>query len=126
MARKSSAVKDTAKLIKNEAKDVERKILKRGNPSMRFPLRALANVKYSVKKGHFEMKGKTKERTLTVNTVKTFAQTLRMMSLSKDLVEEDDIASKREAFEALFDRLVAPLETRISTHSQASRAMVRR
>ena len=65
---------------------------------MRFPLRALANVKYSVKKGHFEMKGKTKERTLTVNTVKTFAQTLRLMSLSKDLVEQDDIASKREAY----------------------------
>jgi DNA topoisomerase-6 subunit A len=98
VAGKSSAVKDTAKLIKNEAKDVERKILKRGNPNMRFPLRALANVKYSVKKGHFEMKGKTKERTLTVNTVKTFAQTLRMMSLSKNLVEEDDIASKREAY----------------------------
>jgi len=35
---------------------------------------------------------------LTVSSVKTFAQTLRMMSLSKDLVEKDDIASKREAY----------------------------
>ena len=98
MARKTAAVKDTVKLIKKEARDVETKIVNRGKPSMSFPLRALANVKYSVKKGHFEMKGKTKERTLTVNTVKTFAQTLRMMSLSKDLVEQDDIASKREAY----------------------------
>ncbi|NNF06592.1 MAG: DNA topoisomerase IV subunit A [Candidatus Eisenbacteria bacterium] len=65
---------------------------------MKFPLRALANVKYSPRKGHFEMRGKSKERTLTVNTVKTFAQTLRMMSLSKSLIEEDDIASKREAY----------------------------
>jgi len=44
------------------------------------------------------MKGKLKERTLTVNTVKTFAQTLKMMALSKELVETDDIATKREAY----------------------------
>jgi len=98
MARGKSASKDTVKLIMGEAKDVQTKILKRQKPSMKFPLRALANVKYSPRKGHFEMKGKTKERTLTVNTVKTFAQTLRMMSLSKDLVEQNDIASKREAY----------------------------
>jgi len=30
--------------------------------------------------------------------VKTFAQTLRMMALSKDLVRQDDIATKREAY----------------------------
>ncbi len=92
------AVKDTVALIRTEARDIEGKILSRGKPTLKLPLRALANVKYSVKKGHFEMKGKSKERTLTVNTVKTFAQTLRMMSLSKELVEEDDIASKREAY----------------------------
>jgi len=39
-----------------------------------------------------------KERTLTVNTVKTFAQSLRMMALSKELIDEDDIATKREAY----------------------------
>ena len=44
------------------------------------------------------MPGQKKERTLTVNTVKTFAQTLRMMALSKELVENDDIATKREAY----------------------------
>ena len=98
MARSKSATKDTATLIVREARDVQAKILKKEKPSMRFPLRALANVKYSPRKGYFEMRGKSKERTLTVNTVKTFAQTLRMMSLSKRLVEEDDIASKREAY----------------------------
>jgi DNA topoisomerase-6 subunit A len=44
------------------------------------------------------MRGRKKERTLTVGTVKTFAQTLRMMALSKELVETDDIATKREAY----------------------------
>ena len=97
-APEGSATKDTVKLIKSEARTIEGKILDRQKPSLRLPLRALANVKYSVNKGYFEMRGKAKERTLTVNTVKTFAQTLRMMALSKVLVEDDDIASKREAY----------------------------
>jgi len=97
-AAKGSATKDTIKLIKSEARTIEGKILDRQKPSLRLPLRALANVKYSVAKGHFEMRGKAKERALTVNTVKTFAQTLRLMALSKVLVEDDDIASKREAY----------------------------
>ncbi|MCP4290840.1 MAG: DNA topoisomerase IV subunit A [bacterium] len=65
---------------------------------MKFPIRSLANVNYNPKAGHFVLKGKKKERTLTVNTVKTFAQTLKMMSLSKELIETDDIATKREAY----------------------------
>jgi len=84
--------------IKKEAKAVEESILKRKKPSLSFPIRSLANVKYLVKEGYFEIRGKKKERTLTVNTVKTFAQTLRMMALSKTLVETDDIATKREAY----------------------------
>jgi len=84
--------------IRKEAKDVEEAILKRKKPSLRFPIRSLANVRYLEKEGYFEIRGRKKERTLTVNTVKTFAQTLRMMALSKTLVETDDIATKREAY----------------------------
>ncbi|HJW15039.1 MAG TPA: DNA topoisomerase VI, partial [Thermoanaerobaculia bacterium] len=84
--------------IKKEAKNVEDQILKRKKPTMKFPVRSLANVKYVEKDGYFEIRGMKKERTLTVNTVKTFAQTLRMMALSKTLVETDDIATKREAY----------------------------
>ena len=40
-----SATKDTVKLIRDEARGVEQKILTRGKPSMKFPLRALANVR---------------------------------------------------------------------------------
>ncbi len=84
--------------IKKEAKGVEEEILKRKKPTLSFPIRSLANVRYLEKEGYFEIRGKKKERTLTVNTVKTFAQTLKMMALSKTLVETDDIATKREAY----------------------------
>ncbi|MEZ5330936.1 MAG: DNA topoisomerase IV subunit A [Thermoanaerobaculia bacterium] len=84
--------------IRSEASDVHREILRRAKPSLAFPVRSLSNVVYRPKEGYFRMKGRTKERTLTVGTVKTFAQTLRMMALSKQLVETDDIATKREAY----------------------------
>jgi DNA topoisomerase-6 subunit A len=87
-----------ANKIKSEAKRVKTSILAGRKPSMKFPLRSLTNVKYQPRRGFLEMKGKKKERTLTVNTVKTFAQTLRMMALSKELIETDDIATKREAY----------------------------
>ena len=84
--------------IKKEAKDVQDRILTKKTPGLQFPVRSLANVVYKPAKGYFQMKGKKKERTLTVGTVKTFAQTLRMMAFSKQLVEADDIATKREAY----------------------------
>jgi len=90
--------KDVVGQIKGEAKQVETSILKRRKPSLKFPVRSLSNVRYLEKEGYFEIRGRKKERTLTVNTVKTFAQTLRMMALSKTLVETDDIATKREAY----------------------------
>ncbi len=86
------------KKIKGEAQRIKGTILDGKRPSMKFPLRALSNVKYQASSGFFEMRGIKKERTLTVNTVKTFAQTLRMMAFSKELIETDDIATKREAY----------------------------
>ena len=84
--------------IKSAAQRVKTTILEGKTPSRKFPLRSLSNVKYQPKRGYLEMKGKKKQRTLTVNTVKTFAQTLRMMALSKELLDTDDIATKREAY----------------------------
>ncbi|MFH0963491.1 MAG: DNA topoisomerase IV subunit A [Planctomycetota bacterium] len=80
------------------AREVHDRIRARRKPSMKLPVRSLSNVKYDPRKGFFELKRTSKERTLTVGTVKTFAQTLKMMALSKNLVETDDIASKREAY----------------------------
>jgi DNA topoisomerase-6 subunit A len=84
--------------IKEKADLVYKKILKKKAPELDLPLRSLSNVKYDEKEGYFQILGKKKERTLTVSTIKTFAQTLRMMGLSKQLIEQEDIASKREAY----------------------------
>jgi DNA topoisomerase-6 subunit A len=92
------ATVSVGKKITATAGEVHRDILKRRQPNLKFPLRSLTNVKYDPKSGFFEMRGRKKVRTLTVSTVKTFAQTLRMMALSKELVDQDDIATKREAY----------------------------
>jgi DNA topoisomerase-6 subunit A len=86
------------KKIKDSAAEIYEKIQRRKKPTMKFPLRALSNVKYHPKKGYFELLGQHKTRTLTVNTVKTFAQTLRMIAEAKTLIETDDIATKREMY----------------------------
>jgi DNA topoisomerase-6 subunit A len=67
-------------------------------PEMVMPQRNLKNVTYDKKTGYFEMAGNMKTRRLDVNSVKTFAQTLRLMSLAKDMVSDDDFATKREAY----------------------------
>jgi len=87
-----------AKKITETAKDIHTKILKSKSPTMVTPLRSLSNVKYQAKIGYFEMLGKKKLRTLTVSTVKTFAQTLKMMSFAKELIDTNDMATKREAY----------------------------
>jgi len=90
--------KAVVKKIKDIATSMYRTIIKRKLPSLEMPIRSLQNVNYDPKVGYFQLNGKMKERTLTASTIKTFAQTLKMMSLSKDLLEEDDIATKREAY----------------------------
>jgi DNA topoisomerase-6 subunit A len=97
--RKNSALDDvTVGAIRDSASGVHGQVNKRGKPDLAFPIRSLANVKYAEKKGYFEIGGQKKVRTLTVNTVKSFAQTLRMMGLSKTLVETNDFATKRDAY----------------------------
>ncbi|MBI9019140.1 MAG: DNA topoisomerase IV subunit A [Phycisphaerae bacterium] len=102
MAKKKSNTVTPAQVIKqidSSANLVYTDISKKHqSPKMVIPVRSLANVTYSPKSGYFELKGNVKERTLTVNTVKTFAQTLKMMSLSKELIASDDMATKREAY----------------------------
>jgi len=94
-AGRGAAFGKVARRIRSESNLIRQKILLGDKPVMKFPLRSLSNVTYSGSTGYFKMKGKLKERTLTVNTVKTFAQTLKMMALSKELVETDDIAEAR-------------------------------
>lgn len=84
--------------ILKEAEQIRDKVLRGEKPSMRFPLRNLSNVRFDPKEGKFKIGRKSKERTLSVATVKTFAQSLKMIALAKRLIETDDIATKREAY----------------------------
>jgi DNA topoisomerase-6 subunit A len=96
--KKKTAARGVAKKIVDSAEDIRQRILRRKKPSIDIPIRSLSNVRYTPKKGYFELKGSRKTRTLTVNTVKSFAQTLRMVEFSKQLVDTHDIATKREAY----------------------------
>src|SRR6185436_19696787 len=90
--------KTTEKLITEAAEKLYKEILRREVPMLNFPVRSLENVLYDKKKGFFEIGDRTLERTLSFNTVKTFAQTIRMMALSHEIVKKDDMATKREAY----------------------------
>jgi DNA topoisomerase-6 subunit A len=90
--------KKTLALITGTAERVHKKINARTLPELSFPERSLGNVKYDQKIGYFELGRGKKTRALSVNTVKSFAQTLRLMSISKEMVENDDFATKREAY----------------------------
>ena len=97
-ADKKALDRKTVAAIVDSAERVHRKILAGQKPEMSFPVRSLGNVRYDRRKGYFEIGRSRKSRTLTVSTVRTFAQTLRMMALSKELVETDDFATKRDAY----------------------------
>ncbi len=92
---------DTSKVetrIDQEARGVLGRIERKQKPQMKLPIRSLSNVKYSPKPGYFQLKGRSKTRTLTVGTVKTFAQTLKMLAMSKLLIGQGKHSTKREAY----------------------------
>ena len=97
-AKLDSLDRKTLGLIETTAERVRGSIDKRILPELRFPVRSLQNVKYDRKVGYFELGRGRKARALTVNTVKNFAQTLRLMAISKEMVENNDFATKREAY----------------------------
>jgi DNA topoisomerase VI subunit A len=92
--------KDASGRIVEAGKRIHQDIVQKGHrPCMKFPIRALSNVRYDLKRGHFEIRGKVATRTLTYNTVKTFAQSVRLMATTKkDLLDKNDIAGKREIY----------------------------
>ena len=91
-------MEDIIKTIHQTASDIRDKILRGKKPSLAFPLRTLSNVCYNPKSGYLKLKTKQKKRTLEVSTVKTFAQTLRMMAFAKEVIDNNDIATKREVY----------------------------
>ena len=88
----------TNKAINDVAHMIYSTIQKEEKPDLAMPVRSLANVNYNAREGFFKIGRNKKTRTLTVNTVKTFAQTLKMMALSKELIQTNDFATKRDAY----------------------------
>ncbi len=88
----------TIELIDATAESIRDSIDRGELPDIELPVRSLANVNYDPARGYLELGDATKTRTLTVNTVRSFAQTLRLMAASRQMVESDDFATKREAY----------------------------
>ena len=97
-SRKPASGSTAVAQIEDTARTVYTKINRSQKPELAFPLRSLSNVRYDMRKGYFEIGRTRKNRTLTVNTVKTFAQTLRLMGLSKEMIGAETFATKREAY----------------------------
>lgn len=96
--RRKENDKVTVNAISEAALKIHGTIKRRKLPEMKLPVRSLSNVLYRPKTGFFEIGRGQKVRTLSVNTVKTFAQSLKMMSLSRELVKSNDFATKRDAY----------------------------
>lgn len=92
------APKDIVSKIDDQAQEVYDRIRHLRKPQMKLPVRALSNVKYTPREGFFRLKGGNKIRTLTVSTVRTFAQTLKMLAMSKELIRTGKHSTKREAY----------------------------
>jgi DNA topoisomerase-6 subunit A len=88
----------TIALIDSTAEQVRGSINSGQLPEIKVPMRSLDNVTYDPVKGYFEIGSAQKIRTLTVNTARSFAQTLRMMATSRTMVEHNDFATKREVY----------------------------
>src|SRR5210317_726025 len=86
------------KSLISQAKDIHAEIKGGRRPSLRVPVRSLSNVTFSHRKGFFTIGKKVSKRTLSYQTIKPFAQTVRMMAFAKHLIETDDFASKREDY----------------------------
>jgi DNA topoisomerase-6 subunit A len=97
-ARVQASDAQTIGRIDDTARRLHETIRKGRRPDLALPVRALSNVSYDARRGWLEIGRQRKVRTLSVNTVKNFAQTLRMMSLSKELIRNNDFATKREAY----------------------------
>ena len=89
---------DVVEKIDREARNLYTRIQRKQKPQVKLPIRSLSNVRYRPKAGFFQLRGKNKIRTLTVNTVRTFAQTLKMLAMSKDLIRTGRHSTKREAY----------------------------
>lgn len=95
---KTGLDEETLAFIETIAGDVYESILQGERPSIEVLVRSLRNVTYDPDTGYLELGDARKRRTLTVKTARAFAQTLRLMAVSRQMVQDNDFATKREAY----------------------------
>lgn len=88
----------TIAFIEQLAGDVQESIERGEVPSLELLVRSLKNVTYDPEKGYFELGEARKRRTLDAKTIRSFAQTLKLMAASRMMVRDNDFATKREAY----------------------------
>lgn len=86
------------KMLVSKAKEIHSDVNRGRRPHISVPIRSLSNVTFAPRKGYFTIGDKKSKRTLSYQTVKPFAQTVRLMAFSKSLIQDDDFASKREVY----------------------------
>ncbi len=94
----AASAEQTVQALEGEARRIHREALAGKRPEIKTPQRSLGNVSLHKTKGYLEIGRKRVVRSLTYNTVRTFAQTLKFMALSKEMIGIDDLASKREVY----------------------------
>lgn len=95
---RATSAEDAVRVLEGAARRVVTAADQGELPVLELPSRSLSNVSYSPEVGFFQLGTRKKRRRLRYNTAKTFAQTLRLMALSKEMVESGDFATKREAY----------------------------
>jgi len=98
VARPDLSRSPALKRLVEVASDMHQEIKKGRRPHIAVPIRSLSNVSFAPRKGYFAIGDKKSRRTLSYQTVRPFAQTVRLMAFAKHLIQSDDFASKREVY----------------------------
>jgi DNA topoisomerase-6 subunit A len=84
--------------IDEVAKDFVSNIQTEKKPELSIPKRSLDNVIYDDNEGFLRLGKKRVTRALSTSTIKSLAQTILMMELSKSAIEGEEHLTKREAY----------------------------
>ena len=98
VARPETSRSPALKRLVELAGSIHKEIGRGRRPHILVPIRSLSNVTFAPRKGYFVIGNRKSRRTLSFQTVKPFAQTIRLMGFAKHLIETDDFASKREVY----------------------------
>jgi DNA topoisomerase-6 subunit A len=88
----------TLALLEQIATDILASIRAGALPRLELPQRSLDNVTYDREAGYLRLGAARKTRQLGARTARSFAQTLRLMAVSHQMVAQGDFATKREAY----------------------------